>query len=77
MAHSLGLKVVAEGAEDELTCAMLADAGCDSLQGYYLSPPLSGDELGRWLATKPRLRYAELASPSPLRVITGQLQNLG
>ena len=27
MAHSLALSVVAEGAEDEVTCAMLADAG--------------------------------------------------
>ena len=40
MAHSLGLTVVAEGAEDEVTCAMLADADCDSIQGYYLSRPM-------------------------------------
>ena len=39
MAHSLGLNVVAEGAEDELTCAMLAEAECDFIQGYYLSKP--------------------------------------
>ena len=41
MAHRLGLKVVAEGAEDEVTCAMLAEAGCDMIQGYYLSKPLA------------------------------------
>lgn len=77
MAHSLGLSVVAEGAEDELTCAMLADAGCDALQGYYLSPPLSGEDLSRWLATKPRLRFAQLASPHSFRLIPGRLQELG
>jgi diguanylate cyclase (GGDEF)-like protein len=45
MAHSLGLKVVAEGAEDELTCSMLADAQCDFIQGYYLSKPITPEQL--------------------------------
>jgi EAL domain-containing protein (putative c-di-GMP-specific phosphodiesterase class I) len=45
MAHSLGLKVVAEGAEDEATCAMLAEADCDFIQGYYLSKPITSDQL--------------------------------
>ena len=43
MAHSLGLYVIAEGAEDELTCAMLAEAQCDFIQGYYLSKPQKAD----------------------------------
>jgi diguanylate cyclase (GGDEF)-like protein len=45
MAHSLGLKVVAEGAEDEATCSMLAEANCDFVQGYYLSKPISSSQL--------------------------------
>lgn len=45
MAHSLGLKVVAEGAEDELTCSMLAAADCDFIQGYYLSKPITPEQL--------------------------------
>jgi predicted signal transduction protein with EAL and GGDEF domain len=45
MAHSLGLKVVAEGAEDEITCSMLADAHCDFIQGYYLSKPITSEQL--------------------------------
>ena len=49
MAHSLGLQVVAEGAEDELTCAMLAEAECDFLQGYYLSEPKEASVLQAWL----------------------------
>ena len=49
MAHSLGLSVVAEGAEDEVTCAMLADADCDSIQGYYLSRPMEPSNLKEWL----------------------------
>jgi diguanylate cyclase (GGDEF)-like protein len=45
MAHSLGLKVVAEGAEDEATCSMLAEAECDFVQGYYLSKPITSEQL--------------------------------
>lgn len=45
MAHSLGLKVVAEGAEDAATCAMLAEADCDFIQGYYLSKPITSTQL--------------------------------
>jgi len=73
MAHSLGLTVVAEGAEDEVTCAILADAGCDAVQGYYFSPPLGSEDLRRWLATHPRLKFsAEIPSSRPLRVIAGR-----
>ena len=73
MAHSLGLTVVAEGAEDEVTCAILADAGCDAVQGYYFSPPLGRDDLLKWFATHPRLRFShEIPSSRPLRVISGR-----
>ncbi|HLN06192.1 MAG TPA: EAL domain-containing protein, partial [Acidimicrobiales bacterium] len=76
MAHSLGLTVVAEGAEDEVTCAILADAGCDAVQGYYFSPPLGRDDLLRWFATKPRLRFShELPSSRPLRIIPGRMED--
>ena len=40
-----GSSVVAEGAEDEVTCAMLADADCDFIQGYYLSKPITSTQL--------------------------------
>ena len=58
MAHSLGLQVVAEGAEDELTCAMLAEAGCDFLQGYYLSEPKEASVLQAWLLDGGTLEFA-------------------
>ncbi len=60
MAHSLGLSVVAEGAEDEVTCAMLADAGCDQIQGYYLSKPKKPAELEQWLLQGASLEFAPL-----------------
>ncbi len=40
MAHSLGLKVVAEGVETQEQMDYLRDHGCDAIQGFWLSPPL-------------------------------------
>lgn len=40
LAHELGLKVTAEGAEDMATIRALADLGCDAVQGFVLSKPV-------------------------------------
>ncbi len=53
LAHNLGVKVVAEGVEDELTMSLLVGYGCDEAQGYYFSRPVPGDELMRWFETSP------------------------
>jgi diguanylate cyclase len=45
LAHALGLRVVAEGIEDEATWTRLRTVGCDAAQGYYLSKPLAPGEL--------------------------------
>jgi EAL domain-containing protein (putative c-di-GMP-specific phosphodiesterase class I) len=44
MAHSLRLKVVAEGVETEKQLRFLRKIGCDEIQGYLLSKPLPADE---------------------------------
>jgi diguanylate cyclase (GGDEF)-like protein/PAS domain S-box-containing protein len=41
MAHSLGMKVIAEGIETKLQRDVLSDAGCDFGQGFYFSKSLS------------------------------------
>jgi len=51
LAHSLGLRVVAEGVEDKRAWDLLARLGCDVAQGYYLSRPLPASELEQWLRT--------------------------
>lgn len=43
MAHSLGLKTVAEGVETKEHVDMLQNMECDILQGYYYSKPISKD----------------------------------
>ena len=45
VAHKLGLTVIAEGVETEEQVIELTAAGCDLLQGYYLSRPQSADAL--------------------------------
>lgn len=45
LAHKLGLKVVAEGVENRDTYDFLLDAGCDLIQGYYVSHPVQASEL--------------------------------
>ena len=70
MAHSLGLSVVAEGAEDEVTCAMLADAGCDLIQGYYLSKPMGPADLKAWLLRGASLDFTPLdGDPDDARLV--------
>ncbi|MBI1907578.1 MAG: EAL domain-containing protein [Rhodocyclales bacterium] len=39
LGHSLGLRVVAEGVEDQDTCDCLRDMGCDLIQGYLIGRP--------------------------------------
>ncbi|HUR49928.1 MAG TPA: EAL domain-containing protein [Acidimicrobiales bacterium] len=48
MAHGLGLKVVAEGIEDEQVAGLLTQLGCEMGQGYLWSRPLPPDELLAW-----------------------------
>ena len=50
LGHSLGLRVVAEGVEDEATLVLLRELGCDQAQGYFLSRPVSAAKLEEWLA---------------------------
>lgn len=44
MAKKLSLKVIAEGVESKEQVDVLTDLGCDLIQGYYFSKPVSGNE---------------------------------
>jgi len=50
LAHALGLRVVAEGVEDAVTLARLAELGCDLTQGFLHGRPVPADEFRLELA---------------------------
>lgn len=45
MGHALGLSVVAEGVEREDQVKYLYGIGCDLVQGYYFSKPVTADQI--------------------------------
>ena len=49
LAHNLGLTVVAEGVERLAVWNSLKALSCDTIQGFYVSPPLKAEELDAWL----------------------------
>jgi diguanylate cyclase (GGDEF)-like protein len=51
LAHTLDLKVVAEGVETLAVCEMLAEMNCDHVQGYYISRPLEAEQVSGWFET--------------------------
>jgi len=53
LGHHLGLKVVAEGVEDPRTWDLLAGAGCDLAQGYYMARPMPASDFAGWAARSP------------------------
>ncbi|WP_333970255.1 bifunctional diguanylate cyclase/phosphodiesterase [Alteromonas mediterranea] len=53
LASVFNLKVVAEGVEDAASLDILKEWGCDIVQGYYISRPLSCADLESWLQNTP------------------------
>ncbi|MBI3351954.1 MAG: EAL domain-containing protein [Nitrospirae bacterium] len=52
-AHGQGLKVIAVGVEDQETLDQLVAFDCDEAQGYFISRPVSAEELTPWLDESP------------------------
>jgi diguanylate cyclase (GGDEF)-like protein len=50
LARRLGLRVVAEGVEDEETRRMLLECGCEVGQGWHFARPMPADAFATWLA---------------------------
>src|SRR5215218_6606297 len=49
LAHILGMKVVAEGVENERQATLLKKMGCDLAQGYHFAEPMPPEDMLRFL----------------------------
>ncbi len=63
LAHALGLKVVAEGVENQRQQEVLVKMGCDELQGFLFAKPMSARALMLW-AVNDRSEGASVFKPS-------------
>jgi len=82
LAHGLGMSVVAEGVEDSTLAACLSLLGCDVIQGYWLSRPLTLRDLLEFMAARDAIlaegdtdeAKSEVAQPrrprTPLRAVS-------
>jgi diguanylate cyclase (GGDEF)-like protein len=52
LSHGLGKRVLAEGVETQEQLQLLRNIGCDAVQGYFISKPISEQEFTKYL--KPR-----------------------
>lgn len=62
MARHLGLKVIAEGVENQQQFDFLIDKGCNVFQGYYFSQPLCAEEFASYM----NKQYPSYPSPKVL-----------
>lgn len=54
VAHTLSMKVVAEGVETEAQRAALESLGCEEFRGYLVARPMPYEEFLAWLDTRRR-----------------------
>ena len=64
MGKQLRQEIVAEGVETPEQMAFLRDLGCDQLQGYLFSPPISSEEFEHMLREGRRLSLSMTTVPS-------------
>jgi len=52
LAHALGIEVTAEGVETDRQLEVLHEMGCNTIQGYLMSPPISSAEAAKLFAAR-------------------------
>ena len=72
LGHNMGLRVVAEGIESEQTWNLLAQMGCDSGQGYFMSRPIPANEFSAWSKHWTAMRSNRVAGAPDSRSTPGE-----
>lgn len=54
LGHTLGMTVIAEGAEEKEHLDLLTSLGCDEVQGYYIAKPMPAKEFLKFIKTYPK-----------------------
>ncbi len=65
LAHSLGLRIVAEGIENLEALELVDDLGCDAAQGYLMGRPVPAEEFDLTAVARAPLRIAMPAAVVP------------
>ena len=63
LSHALNLEVIAEGVEEEQQCQILAELGCDRIQGFLISPAVPAHTIPNLLS-----RLRDQKQPPMLRL---------
>ncbi|ACV77416.1 putative bifunctional diguanylate cyclase/phosphodiesterase [Nakamurella multipartita] len=70
LGHSLGLRVVAEGVEEEAARDALREMACDEAQGFLISRPVPLDRFEAWLASRTVSIYDPASTTHVLRMMS-------
>jgi len=71
MAHSLGLRVVAEGVETSGQAEFLRERDCDMQQGFYFSRPVTAERMAELLRAGQNLRPTNDQTSDPIDSASG------
>lgn len=73
LAHSLGMDVVAEGAETLHHCTQLADLGCEFAQGYFYSRPVAATVVESLMRAAPLCLRNTMQGMPPTMGVSGRM----
>lgn len=77
LAKRLSMKVVAEGIESEKDWEFARNAQCDYAQGYFISKPMEGDLLPKWIKQWGERVRREILPEAPMSTLTIKASKLG
>jgi len=77
LAHSLGLRVVAEGVETRDQWNALEALGCHQAQGFLMSKPIPADELKSWLREHSPASWDAASASASTRRLKGPSDRIG